>query len=102
MLALPTKYKILSQWLRIAQPISPVNDLHNKLFNLPKTHCTPPALSLVMSNIELFQRIQNEQPDLDHIVVFEDDIYSLKSYQEHLFVNDKLLEDKDIIYLRLS
>ena len=95
----PDKIQNIISMTENSQPISPVNDLHKKLFNLSKMNCTPPALSLVMSNIELFQKIQNEQPELDHVVVFEDDIYSLKSYQEHLFVNDKLLENKDIIYL---
>ena len=75
------------------------NDLHSNLFNVTKRHCTEKALSLIVSNLKLFEKIEKEYPDLDHVAIFEDDIYTHKKYNELLFINEHNIQNKDIIYL---
>ena len=67
-------------------------------YNLKKQHITPGSFGLLQSifkTLTIF--IQND--NLNHILILEDDIFTLKNFNYYLFINDKLLENKDLIYL---
>jgi GR25 family glycosyltransferase involved in LPS biosynthesis len=39
------------------------------------------------------------ESNLEHILILEDDVFTLKNFNYYLFINEKLLQDKDLIYL---
>jgi GR25 family glycosyltransferase involved in LPS biosynthesis len=66
-------------------------------YNLSKKHITPGSFGLLQSvfkTLELFV-----ETDLTHMLLLEDDVYTLKNFHYYLFINSKLLLDKDIVYL---
>ncbi len=73
--------------------------LHKLEFNPKKNHCTDKALSLIYTNLSLFLHIEINAAELDHVIVFEDDIYSSKYFQEQCFINEHILKNKDVVYL---
>jgi glycosyltransferase involved in cell wall biosynthesis len=84
---------------RETNELSHVNKQHMKLFNIQKEHCTDKALALIWTNLSLFHHIEKNAADVDHVVVFEDDIYSSKHFQEQCYINDHILKNKDVVYL---
>jgi GR25 family glycosyltransferase involved in LPS biosynthesis len=94
--------KIYNNYLKMFNP-----EMYFKLFkeknvkcyyNPSKQHITKGSLGLLQSifkTLEIF--IKNE--NLQHILIFEDDIYRLKELNNYLFLSDKLLKNKDLVYL---
>lgn len=98
----PDKIPALIERKRIyreSNELSPENEQHSKLFNIKKDHCTDKALSLIWTNLCLFLHIEINAADDDHVIVFEDDIYSSNNLQEQCFINNHILKNKDVIYL---
>jgi len=67
-------------------------------YNKSKQHITPSSLGLLQSVFKVLNIfIQDEK--LEHILILEDDIFILKDFEYYLFINNKLLENKDLVYL---
>ena len=67
-------------------------------YNNSKQHITPGSFGLIQSVFKVLNIfIQNE--NLQHILILEDDVFILKDFEYYLFINNKLLENKDLIYL---
>ena len=64
---------------------------------LYKKHITPGSLGLLQSIFKVLTLFV--QSDLEHIIILEDDVFTLKNFHSYLFINEKLLKDKDLIYL---
>ena len=63
-----------------------------------KQHITKGSLGLLQSifkTLNLF--IDDDQSN--HILIFEDDIFTLKNIDYYMFINSKVLDNKDLIYL---
>ena len=71
----------------------------NSIINPHKKHCSLGALGLIASTLTLFNYIEYTFPDLDHVTILEDDFYCLKKFHENLLINEKVLIDKDFVYL---
>lgn len=66
---------------------------------IKKNHVTPPALGLIDSVLKLFHNIANQNTEFSHIVLLEDDIYTIKDFDFYNHINEKLLQNKDVVYL---
>jgi len=64
---------------------------------LYKKHITPGSLGLLQSIFKTLALFV--ESDLEHILILEDDVFTLKKFHPFLFINKKLLKDKDLIYL---
>lgn len=67
-------------------------------YNNKKIHCTKSALGLIQSVFLTLEKFLNEDAG-DHILLLEDDVYSIKEFNNKLILCDKLMEEKDVIYL---
>jgi glycosyltransferase involved in cell wall biosynthesis len=67
------------------------------LYNNTKRHCTKPVIGLIKSIERLCLTIKDKEDT--HVLVLEDDIYTLKDFNENLYMNSKLLKDIDVLYL---
>lgn len=56
------------------------------------------SIGLIYSTILLFEYINNNF-DIDHVIIFEDDIYIHKNFDNLYHFDKKQLEGKDLIYL---
>lgn len=72
---------------------------HNNLFVPKKEHCSAKALGLIHSTLALFEMIEKKYPHLDHVTIFEDDVYSHRDVKNIMFISPELLYDKDFVYL---
>ena len=67
-------------------------------YNPSRQHITKGSLGLLQSIFKTLDHfIKNE--DLQHILILEDDIYTLKEFNNYLFLSEKLLKNKDLVYL---
>jgi GR25 family glycosyltransferase involved in LPS biosynthesis len=73
-----------------------VSSLKNK-YNFRRQHITMGALGLIQSAFLLMTEFV--AGDTDHALIFEDDSYTIKNLDKHLFINDELLKNKDLVYL---
>jgi GR25 family glycosyltransferase involved in LPS biosynthesis len=64
---------------------------------LHKKHITPGSLGLLQSIFKTLTLFV--ESDLEHILILEDDAFTFKNFHHILFINEKLLKDKDLIYL---
>ena len=64
---------------------------------LHKKHITPGSLGLIQSIFKLLPIFLKS--DLEHILILEDDVFTLKDFQYYLCINEKMLKDKDLVYL---
>jgi glycosyltransferase involved in cell wall biosynthesis len=67
------------------------------LYNNRKRHCTKPAIGLIKSIENLCLTIKDKEDT--HVTVLEDDVYTLKDFNESLYMNSKLLKDIDVLYV---
>jgi len=67
------------------------------LYNNIKRHCTKPAIGLIKSIEKLCLTIKDKEDT--HVTILEDDVYTLKDFNESLYMNSKLLKDIDVLYL---
>ena len=67
------------------------------LYNNRKRHCTKPAIGLIKSIEKLCLTIKDKEDT--HVTVLEDDVYTLKDFNESLYMNSKLLKDIDVLYV---
>jgi len=67
------------------------------LYNNRKRHCTKPSIGLIKSIEKLCLTIKDKEDT--HVTVLEDDVYTLKDFNESLYMNSKLLKDIDVLYL---
>ena len=67
------------------------------LYNNIKRHCTKPAIGLIKSIEKLCLTIKDKEDT--HVTVLEDDVYTLKDFNESLYMNSKLLKDIDVLYV---
>jgi GR25 family glycosyltransferase involved in LPS biosynthesis len=66
-------------------------------YNVSKQHITKKSFGLLQSVFSVLQKFV--QQDINHIVLFEDDVYSHKEINYYFLLNDKVLKNKDIVYL---
>lgn len=64
---------------------------------IPTQNITKKSFGLLQSVFKVLQ--QFVQQDINHIVLFEDDVYSHVEINYYFFLHDKLLKGKDIVYL---
>ena len=64
-----------------------------------KQHLTLSSLGLINSNLNLFKYINKHYPNIDHILILEDDVYSYNKFDDEYFINETNLKNKDLIYL---
>ena len=57
------------------------------------------ALGIIYSTIELYKKINNENKELDHVLILEDDVYFHKKFNSLYNILEKDLIGKDYIYL---
>lgn len=67
------------------------------LYNNTKKHCTKLAIGLIKSVEKLCFNIKDKKDT--HVLLLEDDVYTLKDFNKSLYINSKLLKDIDILYL---
>ena len=67
-------------------------------YNNSRQHITKGSLGLLMSVFKVLNHFVN-RPELNHIVLFEDDIYTLKEIQYYFFLHEEVLMGKDLVYL---
>ena len=72
---------------------------YDSLFNIKHEHCTQKALGLITSTLKLYEYIETKYPELDHVTILEDDVYSLLDYKNSNYISNKYLKNKDFIYL---
>ena len=72
---------------------------HIDLFIPNREHCNAKALGLIHSTLALFEMIEKEYPQLDHVTIFEDDVYSHNDIKNKMFISSELLYKKDFVYL---
>jgi hypothetical protein len=80
------------------------NHKKNKNYNLnfcydfSQQHITSESLKMLCCIFNLLDKfVKND--DLQHILILQDNIYSLKNIEYYLCINDILLENKDVVYL---
>jgi glycosyl transferase family 25 len=67
-------------------------------YNFLRQHITRKSLGLIQSIfVVLNDFITND--NLTHITIFEDDIFTLKTFDKYLYINYELLQNKDLVYL---
>jgi glycosyltransferase involved in cell wall biosynthesis len=66
-------------------------------FNYPRQHITRGSLGLLQSVFLLLTEFVNS--DIDHALILEDDVYTMKTLDKNLFINEELLKGKDLVYL---
>ena len=67
-------------------------------YNPARQHITHGSLGLLQSIFKILEIFVKDE-NLQHITIFEDDIFVLKDFEYYLFINNKLLENKDLIYM---
>jgi glycosyl transferase family 25 len=67
-------------------------------YNYSRQHITNGSLGLIQSVFLLLTDFLNN-PDIDHALIFEDDVFTLEDFKSNLMINAKLISDKDLIYL---
>jgi len=68
-------------------------------YNMSRQHITRSSLGLLQSVFSLLKQFVEDENTEDHIMICEDDIYSIKDIRYYLFINPLLLNNKDLIYL---
>jgi glycosyl transferase, family 25 len=66
-------------------------------YNYRRQHITRGSLGLIQSIFLLLNDFV--QGDESHVLIFEDDVYTIKDFDKVLFMNNELLKDKDLVYL---
>ena len=93
--------KLYNNYLNLYNSKTPKRFIYEKskyYYNPSKQHIIPGSFGLIQSVFKVLNIfIQNEK--LEHILILEDDIFILKDFEYYLFINNKLLENKDLIYL---
>jgi hypothetical protein len=74
-----------------------IMDNYKKLFNIRKKHITHQSLGLLFSVYNVLVNFINSGEE--HILLLEDDIYSMKDIKNYIFINNEVLKNKDIVYL---
>ena len=75
-----------------------INKIYKSKYNYKRQHITKKSLGLIQSIFNLLN-IFVKNNNLEHILIFEDDIFSLKDLSKYFYINDVLLKNKDLIYL---
>jgi glycosyl transferase family 25 len=73
-------------------------DISYKLkYNFKRQHINYGSLGLLQSSFLLLNEfVQSEQ---EHILILEDDVYTIQYLDKDLSINNELIKDKDLIYL---
>lgn len=66
-------------------------------YNFKRQHLTRGALGLIQSSFLLMSEFV--ESDEDHVLILEDDVYTMKNLDKNLFINKELLRGKDLVYL---
>jgi glycosyltransferase involved in cell wall biosynthesis len=67
-------------------------------YSISNQNITPETLDILHCIFNLLEQfVKND--DLHHILILQDDVYSLKNIEYYLCINDILLENKDVVYL---
>jgi GR25 family glycosyltransferase involved in LPS biosynthesis len=66
-------------------------------YNFSRQHITKGSLGLMQSVLLLMSEFVKS--DVDHALIFEDDIYTLKNIDKKFFINKDTLKGKDLVYL---
>lgn len=67
-------------------------------YNYSRQHITNGSLGLIQSAFLLLKKFV-ERNDTDHAVILEDDVYTLKKFQDTLSINKESLKGKDLVYI---
>ena len=67
------------------------------IYNNTRKHCTKPVIGLIKS-IETLCLTIKDKKDM-HVLILEDDVYTLKDFNKNVYMNSKLLKDIDVLYL---
>jgi glycosyltransferase involved in cell wall biosynthesis len=63
-------------------------------------HCSKRVIGLLASVFKVFNQFIDECSDCDsHMVLFEDDVYVLKHWNNNFYINNTTLKGKDLVYL---
>jgi GR25 family glycosyltransferase involved in LPS biosynthesis len=62
-----------------------------------KQHITKGSLGLIQSIFCVLQKFVDESNS--HILILEDDVFTLTDIEDHMFIHKEMLENKDLIYL---
>jgi hypothetical protein len=60
---------------------------------------TKGALGLIASAFKALEDFIKSDCEDDHMLLLEDDVYTLKEFKNELYVNKELLKNKDLVYL---
>lgn len=60
---------------------------------------TKGALGLIASVFKAFEEFIKSGCEDDHMLLLEDDVYTLKEFKNELYMNKELLKNKDLVYL---
>jgi glycosyl transferase family 25 len=74
-----------------------MNSSYKNKYNFRRQHITKGSLGLIQSAFLLMNEFVKS--DTDHILILEDDVYTMKHFHENLFINQELLKGKDLVYL---
>jgi glycosyl transferase family 25 len=66
-------------------------------FNYPRQHITRGSLGLLQSAFLLLSEFVRS--DIEHALILEDDVYTMKDLDKNLFLNEELLKGRDLVYL---
>lgn len=69
----------------------------SSIYNNQTIHCTKPVIGLLKSVEKICNLVKDKE--IEHILILEDDVYTLKEFNDYLYINNKLLKDKDLIYI---
>jgi len=67
-------------------------------YQINKQHITLGSLGLLQSAFKLLESFVKDVNN-SHIMILEEDVFVLKDFRYYLFINNKMLENKDLIYL---
>jgi glycosyltransferase involved in cell wall biosynthesis len=62
-------------------------------------HYTKGALGLIASAFKALEDFIKSDCEDDHMLLLEDDVYTLKEFKNELYMNKELLKNKDLVYL---
>lgn len=82
--------------ISLPQQISIKQDL--RIYNRLKLHITKPSLGLLLSVFKVLRDFIDNTKE-EHLLIFEDDVYSHKETLDNMYINENTLKNRDVVYL---
>ena len=67
-------------------------------YNFNKQHITPGSYGLLCSAFKLLQGFVNDDTTKS-VLILEDDVFALKDWKQHMYINSELTDNWDLLYL---